>query len=88
MVHFGSADKGVKTQTEAPEEKHHSSLRDSSGTVSSVKDAINQPISPAPADLIYMFARGINHLKECGENAQFSSADRPSAPDEQPQENR
>ncbi len=57
MVHFGSADKGVKTQIEAPKEKHHSSLRVSSGIVFSVKDAINHTISPAPADLIYMFAQ-------------------------------
>ncbi len=56
MVHFGSADKGAKTQIEAPKEKQHSSLRDSSGIVFSVKDAINQAVSAAAAEGIYMLA--------------------------------
>lgn len=66
MVHFGGADKGVGTQIEAPgEEKHHSSLTDSSGIVFSVKDAINHRISPAPADLIYMFAQEHQSFRSC-----------------------
>lgn len=52
MVHFGRSDKGVKTQIEAPKEKHHSSMRDSSVIVSCAKDAINHAIILAPADLI------------------------------------
>lgn len=77
-------DKGVKTQIGAPQEKHHSSLRDSSGLVFSVKDAINQPISPAPADLIYMFARGHQSPPSEGMFPKRSEASEPPRSSTQP----
>lgn len=62
---LGAQTKAQKTQIEAPKEKHHSNLRDSSGIVLSVKDAINHPISRAPADLIYMFTQKHQSSQTC-----------------------